>query len=94
MGVKGLAEGIILQSIEDLWDEDQRGECIAFFRGKEFRICAEVAGMNLMDQLKVLNLVKSVIDNDAKIAKDSLCQGGRIPSKTSKKVFRVLQAVT
>ena len=46
MGVKGLAEGIILQSLEDLWSENDRGECIAFFTGRDFSICAEIAGMN------------------------------------------------
>ena len=63
MGLKGLAEGIILQSIEDLWVKDHKEDCIAFFKGKGFRDCAEMAGMTTSDQIKLLNLVKNVIDN-------------------------------
>lgn len=96
MGLRGLAEGIILQAIEDLWSENQRGECIAFFTGKEFSVCAELAGMNLPDQLKVLNLVKSVVGNTMKnrIAdKQSYSQSGKRPAKSAKKVCRLAQAV-
>jgi hypothetical protein len=46
MGLKELAEGIILQSIEDLFDDDERSGCVALFRSKEFTICAEMAGMD------------------------------------------------
>lgn len=97
MGLKGLAEGIILQSIEDLWSENQRAECIAFFTGKEFGICAEIAGMNLADQLKVLNMVKSVIANSTKsksAEKDNFCQRGKRPARTAKRACRIMQAVT
>ncbi len=63
MGLKGLAEGIILQSIDDLWDKHHKEDCIAFFKGKGFRDCAEMAGMATADQIKLLNLVKSIIEN-------------------------------
>ncbi len=33
MGLKGLAEGIILQSIDDLWVKHHNEDCIAFFKG-------------------------------------------------------------
>jgi hypothetical protein len=49
--------------MEDLWSEDLTGECMEFFRGKDFRICAELANMNLIDQVKLLNFVKGVIDS-------------------------------
>ena len=96
MGLKVLAEGIILQSIEDLWSENQKGESIAFFTGKEFSICAGLAGMNLPDQLKVLNLVQSVVGNTMKSSmadKESFSQRGKRPAKSAKKVCRVAQAV-
>ena len=98
MSIKGLAEGIILQSIEDLWSENHRGESIDFFTGKEFSICAGLAEMNLPDQLKVLNLVKSVVGNTMKssgaAAKESFSQRGKRPAKSARKVCRAVQAVS
>ncbi len=61
MSLKMLAEGIILQSIEDLWNENCREDCITFFKGKDFRLCAELAGMELSDQVELLNLVSSSV---------------------------------
>ncbi len=96
MSVKGLAEGIILQSIEDLWDDNVRAESIDFFAGKEFSICAEIAGMNLSDQLKVLNLVKGVIGDLPKVRtaeRDGFRITGKKPERIAKKLHRVMQAV-
>jgi hypothetical protein len=62
MALRSLAEGIIVQSMEDLWDESLRDECIKFFRSEEFRICAELAGMDLSEQMKLLDMVKEVLD--------------------------------
>ena len=61
-GVESLMEGIILQSIEDLWMGGEIDACIQFFRGEGFSTCANLAGMNLHDQVKVLNLVNKIID--------------------------------
>jgi hypothetical protein len=61
MGLKSLAEGIIVQSMEDLWDESLREDCILFFRSEEFRICAELAGIGLAEQVKLLDMVKEVL---------------------------------
>jgi len=96
VGIKGLAEGIILQSIEDLWSENHRGESIAFFTGTEFSICAGLAGMNLPDQLKVLNLVKSVVGNTMKsmVDRESFSQRVKRPAKSARKACRVAQAVS
>ena len=63
MGLKGLAEGIILQSIDDLWVKDHKEDCIAFFKGEGFRDCAQMAGMTTSDQIKLLNIVKNIIEN-------------------------------
>lgn len=62
MGLRALAEGILLQSIEDLWDDNAREECIAFFRGGDFRVCADAAGLNVIDQVKLLHMVKDVVE--------------------------------
>lgn len=62
MGVKSLAEGIILQSIEDLWSNEHSRESRDFFSTGEFRACAEMAGMSLLEQVRLLRMVKEVID--------------------------------
>ncbi len=63
MSLKTLAEGIILQTIEDLWSENCREDCITFFMGKDFRLCAELAGMELDDQVELLNMVRSSMNS-------------------------------
>jgi hypothetical protein len=56
-GLRSLAEAIILQSIEDLWDSRHKDESMEFFRGEGFKICAEIAGLNTSKQLKILRLL-------------------------------------
>jgi len=77
LGLKGLAEGIILQSMEDLWAKDHKEDCIAFFKGKGFRDCAEMAGMTTPDQIKLLNLVKNIIENQGEKRKPKLKSFGQ-----------------
>ncbi len=60
MGVKALAEAIILQSMEDLSDATYRAESLEFFAGEGFRICAQMAQMKPEAQVKVLELVKNI----------------------------------
>jgi hypothetical protein len=87
MGVRGLAEGIILQSMADLWDEREKEASIAFFKGKDFTACAKTAGMSLNDQIGLLNMVKEVIDQNQQ-KKEPL----HLPKRSQKKVFRELTA--
>ena len=56
MKVAHLAEAIILQSIDDLWDEEKRQGCIDFFTGEDFRTCAAIAGISTSDQIKILKM--------------------------------------
>ncbi len=60
MGVKSLAEAIILQSMEDLSDARARAESLEFFSGEAFRICAQMAGMKPDEQLRILELVQQL----------------------------------
>jgi hypothetical protein len=60
--LKSLMEKIILQSLEDLWTSAERDECISFFRGERFGICADIAGMSLYEQAKLLNFANKIID--------------------------------
>jgi len=57
--IKNLAEAIILQSVEDLWDAKQKSECLTFFYGESFGICAEMAGMNTDEQALMLQMVSA-----------------------------------
>jgi len=57
--MRNLAEAIILQSVEDLWDAKQKSDCLTFFRGESFGICAEIAGMTEHEQAMMLQLVSA-----------------------------------
>ncbi len=61
MGKKSLAEAIILQSMEDLWDEKERDEAILFLNGGGFSACAEIAGMNFFEQVRLYNMANKMI---------------------------------
>jgi hypothetical protein len=54
---RNLAEAVILQSMEDLWISEEREDSRKFFRGKGFTICAEIAGLNTLEQFRVLHLI-------------------------------------
>jgi len=52
-----LAESIIIQSIEDLWDRNRWAESVTFFTGKRFSICAGIAGMDFHAQVRLLEMI-------------------------------------
>ena len=54
---KSLAEAIILQSMEDLWPSERKSDSRKFFRGKGFKICADIAELNTLEQFKVMHLI-------------------------------------
>jgi len=66
MSAQNLAEGIILQSIEDLWSREHSAGSIDFFKGGAFETCAKIAGISLMEQVKILKMVKGVIEYQQK----------------------------
>jgi hypothetical protein len=55
-----LAEAIILQSLEDLWSKTQKNKSLAFFTGEGFHICAEMAGMKVMDRIRLFGLLREL----------------------------------
>ena len=73
--IKGLAEAILLQSMEDLWIAEERSSCIDFFSGEGFRMCSEMAGMNSDDKVRILNIVGDIIDQNS--GKDKKVRGIR-----------------
>jgi hypothetical protein len=52
-----LAESIILQSIEDLWDRASKKQSLSFFKEKGFSICAGIADLGIYDQMLLLDMV-------------------------------------
>ena len=63
VNTRGLAESIILQSFEDLWAKNFRKESENFFTGDTFCLCAEIAGMSTLDQIKMRTMVERVLKN-------------------------------
>lgn len=55
--MKTIAESIILQCVEDLWDKPSMKQSSEFFSRRGFSICAAIAGMDICDQVKLLDLV-------------------------------------
>lgn len=66
MIIKTLAERILLQALEDLWDDDQRSEAVQFFRRESFILCAEMADMHVYDQVRLLTLVSDIMREERK----------------------------
>ena len=58
--IQSLAEAVILQSIEDLFDPSERKKSIDFFRGENFSLCAEIAGLSAVDQIRIIRMLVTV----------------------------------
>ena len=56
MGIRALGESIILQSLEDLGSAEYRQESVIFFRGEGFRLSAEIAGLDVSEMKKIIDL--------------------------------------
>jgi hypothetical protein len=52
-----LAEAIILQSIDDLWNPMCRKESLMFFEGDGFELCSEIAGISYIKKLTMLRML-------------------------------------
>ncbi|MCK9565199.1 MAG: hypothetical protein M0Q43_04020 [Methanothrix sp.] len=58
---RGLAEAVILQALEDIWEPAYRRESLGFFQGKGFALCADIAGMDTPGRLSIISMVKKTI---------------------------------
>jgi len=56
VGLKDLAETIILQSLEDLFTVDSAKESIRFFEGEGFRLAAEIAGLGFEEKQEIMHI--------------------------------------
>jgi len=59
--LRALAEAIMLQAIEDLWDPSSRKESIDFFWGEGFTLCADIAGMTGHEKSALTRLVEEAL---------------------------------
>ncbi|MEW5805034.1 MAG: hypothetical protein AB1847_23355 [bacterium] len=56
--IKNLAEAILLQTIEDIWDKNQQKTCFTFFNSRCFSLCADIAGIGIHDRKKILSMIQ------------------------------------
>jgi hypothetical protein len=56
-GIKSLAEAVILQAIEDLFDSSERKKSIDFFKSDNFTLCAETAGLSTLEQMRIIRML-------------------------------------
>jgi hypothetical protein len=56
--LKALAEAVILQAVEDLWSSAHSKESVEFFEGDGFRHCADLAGMRVVERLKLIRMLR------------------------------------
>ena len=54
---RNLAEAVILQSIEDLWNPVCKRGSLMFFGGDGFELCSEIAGIRYIRQLAMLRML-------------------------------------
>ncbi|HEX8948555.1 MAG TPA: hypothetical protein VF790_06310 [Dissulfurispiraceae bacterium] len=55
--IRSLAEAVILQSLEDLWNPARKRESLLFFKGEGFRLYAEIAGINNTKRRSLLGML-------------------------------------
>lgn len=87
MSIRNLAEAVILQSMSDLWSEKEREDSVKFFKGEGFRTCADLACLDVPDQIKLLTMVKDAVKHGAaktRAKKDWMKQKSGGPGKISK----------
>lgn len=68
MALNNLAEAVILQALEDMWDERYFKESISFFQGKAFHIWSNIAGLDVYKQYTILLLASKRL-NGAQICR-------------------------
>jgi hypothetical protein len=55
--IRSLAEAVILQAIEDLFDSSERKKSIDFFKSENFTLCAETAGLSALEQIRIIRML-------------------------------------
>jgi hypothetical protein len=76
MSTVKLAENIILQAMEDLYDTSERESCVEFFTGEGFKECAALAGMDHDRMMGVLEAVSSLVSVSLRPGFREICLSG------------------
>lgn len=63
--IKNLAEAILLQTIEDIWDKNQQKTCLTFFNSRCFSLCADIAGISIHDRNKILSMIQQSLQKNS-----------------------------
>ncbi len=63
MSVRNLAEAVILQSIEDLWDPEHLERSKDFFNGDAFDLCSELAGLDRINKFGLIHFLDRYYHN-------------------------------
>jgi hypothetical protein len=71
-----IAETIILQAIDDLYDATQRAESVDFFTGEGFAECAAMAGMDQDMMMGVLEIVSIAVSGAMRPGFRDICVNG------------------
>jgi len=66
VGLKKLAEAMILQQMEDLWDPDYRLQSMEFISGRDFHLLMEMAEMGYEEKLNLMKLLKKISSHTRK----------------------------
>lgn len=61
MGIRELGEAMICQSLEDLSSKTRSGEAVEFFEGKDYNVCARIAGMSAAERIRLLVFAERII---------------------------------
>ena len=56
---KSLAESIILQALEDIWDPSLKEDSLEFFNGEGFSICSSVASLDEISKDRIRQMLLS-----------------------------------
>jgi len=56
--LRNLAEAVMIQAMEDLWDKKHRRQSLDFFSGETFEDCAGLAGMDIYEQMTLLQILR------------------------------------
>jgi len=57
MGTRALAEAVILQSVCDLWKQNEQRGSLKFFKGKWFDRYASLAGMGPTEKNRLIRML-------------------------------------
>jgi len=71
-----LAEAIIIQAMDDLYEKKEREASLEFFTGEGFAQCAALAGMDHEEMIRVLEVVSALVGCTTRPAFREICVSG------------------